>query len=178
MKAILLLVLLTTGLASESFLSTQQEIQEMELTGSHLSDFLMGYAAGVGVLDAMPDILHCVGTVTEIQNDFKLAIEDLKSKNVELVVRGVQILAKIFDGVASNCGNTAIDGVKSYMNVVAMIKAKGFIKRGWIYIGKNFEEVVLDLQTYFFLGDDDWLLKGAYIGDIVKIFFTGIPNDK
>lgn len=35
MKAILLIVLLATGLATESFLSTSQEIKEMELSESH-----------------------------------------------------------------------------------------------------------------------------------------------
>ncbi|CAD8166165.1 unnamed protein product [Paramecium octaurelia] len=174
MKPILLLVLLATGLASESFLSTKQEIQD----SSHLKDFLMGYAAGIGVLDAMPDILHCVGTVSGFQEDFQKALENLKSKNIELIVKGVQIIAKLFDKVANDCGNTAIDGVKSYKNVVAMIKAKGFIKRGLIYIGYNLDEMIQDFQSFLFLGDDQWLLKGAYIGDIVKTFFTGEPTDK
>ncbi|CAD8076222.1 unnamed protein product [Paramecium sonneborni] len=178
MKAILLLVLLATGLATESFLQTSQEFKEMELTQSHFQDFLFGYALGIGLLDAVPDVLDCVNTVTGFKDQFQQAIEDLKTKDLEHIVSGVQIFAKLFDGVASNCGDTTIEVVTSYQNLMARIKAKGFIKEGWINIGKNLETVVDDIQQFFFLGDDDWMLKGAYVGDIVKIYVTGVPNDK
>ncbi|CAD8145157.1 unnamed protein product [Paramecium pentaurelia] len=178
MKAILLLVLLATGLATESFLSTSQDIKELELSESHFQNFLIGYALGIGLLDAIPDALGCVGTVTGFKDLFQKAIEDLKTNDLEHIVEGVQIFAKLFDGVASDCGDTAIEVVTSYKNIMAIIRAKGFIKQGWINIGKNLETVVDDIQQFFFLGDDDWMLKGAYIGDIVKIYVTGIPNDK